>query len=124
MSDLGVLKSIWYSTSLEITVATVSTIVYQYDNTAVTSYQTITPNSTATFPTGTFENSGGYYAIPGIPTDIIKGNLGLYPAGSSLVYGTELTDPYGVVYPSPTPIWDFHVIDDKYVFLQCGSLKI
>ena len=92
---------IWFSSSVEVTVATVSTIVYQYDNTAVTSYETTKANSTTTFPAGTFQN----FAISGVLSALIGTNLG--------VYGTEWTDSYGVVYTSPTPVYDYGWIDYK-----------
>jgi hypothetical protein len=99
-------KLIWYTGSVEVVVGTVSTIVYQYDNTAITSYKTIKANSTAAFPTSYWDQFSDY-TISGVPTDIIGTDRGPYPARTTVMYGTEWTDPYGVVYQSPTPVWDF-----------------
>lgn len=103
VSELGVIENIWYTGSIEVTVATASTVIYKYNNTAITSRTTIKANSTTTFPPGI--NDG--LRIPGIPTDLVGTSLGLYPDGTSMVYGTELTDNYGVVYASPTPVWSY-----------------
>ncbi|CZR61651.1 uncharacterized protein PAC_11548 [Phialocephala subalpina] len=106
IDSFGVGLVLWYTGSVEVTVATVSTIVYQYDNTAVTSYKTIKANSTQSLPTGLFNNFGTD-TISGVPTDIIGSGLGGYEADTTLIAGTEFTDPYGVVYTSPTPVWVF-----------------
>jgi hypothetical protein len=106
IDSFGVGLVLWYTGSVEVTVATVSTIVYQYDNTAVTSYKTIKANSTQSLPTGLFNNFGTD-TISGVPTDIIGSGLGGYEADTTLITGTEFTDPYGVVYTSPTPVWVF-----------------
>lgn len=117
IDSFGVGLVLWYTGSVEVTVATVSTIVYQYDNTAVTSYRTIKANGTQSLPTGVFNNFGTD-TISGIPTDIIgTGGIGLggYEADTTLITGTEFTDPYGVVYTSPTPVW---VFDEVTYFTQ------
>ncbi|KAL2074841.1 hypothetical protein VTL71DRAFT_8620 [Oculimacula yallundae] len=91
----------WYEGSVEVTVATISTIVYKYDNTAVTQYRTIVANSSQALPTGLFE--GTEVSIIGVPTDYIDA-AGPYEAESTIIYGTEFTDPYGIVYTSPTRV--------------------
>jgi hypothetical protein len=101
----------WYTGSIEVTVATVSTIVYQYDNTAITSYKTIMANNS--LPTTSFDRPDSSYL--GLPTTIIANGVGGYPAITSLVYGTKLTDPYGVVYTSPTPYWDMEYVTARTV---------
>jgi hypothetical protein len=106
LDSFGVELVLWWTSSIEVTVATVSTIVYQYDNTAVTSYKTIKANNTQSLPTGTFNNFGSI-TISGVPTDIVGNNLAGYEADTTLITGTEFTDPYGTVYTSPTPVWVF-----------------
>lgn len=85
-----------------MTVATVSTIVIQYDNTAVTSYKTISANYT--IPNGTVDVQPQYTQVP---TDLIYGGGigGIYERQSSFQWGTVFTDPYGVKYTSPTQVW-------------------
>lgn len=94
---------------MEVTVATVSTILYQYDNTAVTSYRTIQADITGSLPTGSFQES----SISGVPTDLLPLTAGPYFGLSTLIFGTEITDPYGIVYTSPTPVW---IINDVQYF--------
>lgn len=106
LDSFGVGLVLWWTSSVEITVATVSTIVYQYDNTAVTSFKTIKANSTQSLPTGVFNNFGSI-TINGVPTDIVGSQLAGYEADTTLMTGTEFTDPYGTVYTSPTPVWVF-----------------
>jgi hypothetical protein len=114
IQDLGVGQVLWYTSSIEVTVATISTVVYQYNNTAITSYTTITGNITVPLPTGTFQDFET--SINGIPRDIIGANRGPFPAASTLIYGTEFTDPYGVVYTSPTRVWMY--TDATYITAQ------
>jgi hypothetical protein len=114
IQDLRVGQVLWYASSIEVTVATISTVVYQYNNTAITSYTTIAGNSTASLPTGTFQDFDT--SINGVPRDIIGANRGPYPAASTLIYGTEFTDPYGVVYTSPTRVWMY--TDATYLTAQ------
>jgi len=111
---LGVGQVLWYASSIEVTVAAISTVVYQYNNTAITSYATIAGNSTASLPTGTFQDFDT--SINGVPRDIIGANKGPYPAASTLIYGTEFTDPYGVVYTLPTRVWMY--TDATYLTAQ------
>ncbi|KAH7336110.1 hypothetical protein BKA65DRAFT_384129, partial [Rhexocercosporidium sp. MPI-PUGE-AT-0058] len=99
----SVTKIQWYSSSLEITVATISTIVYQYDNTAVTSYITIMADNSQSLPTGSFN----FESVSGLPTTILDKYMDPYLPFTTLVYGTEYTDLYGVVYTSPTPVWSY-----------------
>ncbi|KUJ19043.1 uncharacterized protein LY89DRAFT_716658 [Mollisia scopiformis] len=106
LDSFGVGLVLWWTSSVEVTVATISTIVYQYDNTAVTSYKTIKANNTQSLPTGVFNNFGTI-TISGVPTNIIGDDLAGYEADTTLITGTEFTDPYGVVYTSPTPVWVF-----------------
>lgn len=47
----------------------------------------------------------GQTTISGVPTDIIGLGVGGYEALTTIVYGTVFTDPYGVKYTSPTPVW-------------------
>lgn len=104
LDSFALSQVLWYTGSVEVTVATVSTIVYQYNNTATTSYKTITANNTQSLPTTLFDNFGTF-TLSGVPTDIIGPDLGPYEALTTLITGTEFTDPYGVVYTSPTPVW-------------------
>lgn len=103
LDSVGVVKLIWYSSSINVTVKTVSTTVYQYDNTAVTSLKTVLVNNT--LPTGLFQSPELLSNYPEVPTSMIAGNGGGYPSQSILVIDTAYTDPYGVVYQSPTPVW-------------------
>ncbi|KAF7880044.1 uncharacterized protein EAF02_007681 [Botrytis sinoallii] len=99
LSSFQVGQVLWYSESINITVATVSTIVYKYDDTAITSIQTIPTNFTA--PSKPITRS----SINGLPTTIIGTDLGGYGAETTFIHGTAFTDPYGTVYESPTPVW-------------------
>jgi hypothetical protein len=94
LSSFQVGQVLWYSDSINITVTTVSTIVYKYDNTAITGHKT-TVNTAAL----------DQVSIDGLPTTIIGTDLGVYEASTILVRETAFTDPYGVVYQSPTPVW-------------------
>lgn len=114
IQDLGVGQVFWYTSSIEVTVATISTVVYQYNNTVITSYTTISVYSTASLPTGTFQSLDAF--LNGVPKDIIGSNRGPYPAASTLIYGTEFTDPYGVVHTSPTRVWMY--TDATYITAQ------
>ena len=93
---------IWWTGSVEVVVATLSTIIYQYSNTAVTSYRTIIVNATK-YPTENIDST----VISGIPTDLVGNNHGGYPQLTSFVYGTQYTDSYGAIYQSPTNVWNF-----------------
>jgi hypothetical protein len=96
----GVDEIIWWSSSIEITVATVSTVVYQYNNTAITSYTTNSVyNASNPLPT-TLDSINTY----GVPTGLISNYDDSYWPTTSLNYATAFTDPYGVVYESPTPV--------------------
>ncbi|KAF7944203.1 hypothetical protein EAE96_010605 [Botrytis aclada] len=99
LSSFQVGQVLWYSESINITVATVSTIVYKYDDTAITSIQTIPTNFTA--PSKPITRS----SINGLPATIIGTDLGVYGAETTFIHGTAFTDPYGTVYESPTPVW-------------------
>lgn len=101
LDSFNVGQLLWYTSSVEVTVATVSTIVYQYNNTAITSYSTVFSNNS--FTTGMFDR--GQTTISGVPTNIIGLGVGGYEALTTIVYGTVFTDPYGVKYTSPTPVW-------------------
>jgi hypothetical protein len=84
----------------------VSTIVYQYNNTAITKYQTVSANNS--LPTGYFEG----VSISGVPTDLVDNAAGValdYENGqlTTLIDGTVFTDPYGVEYTSPTRVWAY-----------------
>jgi hypothetical protein len=103
LDSFGVGQVLWYTGSVEVTVATVSTIVYQYNNTAITSYSTKFVNNT--LPTGLLDRANPSDLISGVPTTIIGGGLGGYQALTTIVTGTVFTDPYGVEYTSPTPAW-------------------
>ncbi|KAM3081121.1 hypothetical protein ACMFMG_005077 [Clarireedia jacksonii] len=94
LSSFQVGQVLWYSDSVNITVTTVSTIVYKYDNTAITGHKTWV--NTAALD---------QISIDGLPTTIIGTDLGVYEASTILVHETAFTDPYGVVYQSPTPVW-------------------
>ena len=102
MNARGIHRINWFSSSVEVIVKTVSTIVYQYDNIAITSYSTILANNSQILPSTTFEASENY-TFRGVPTTLIDATNS-YPALTTLVTGTEFTDPYGVVYMSPTPV--------------------
>ncbi|KAF7865928.1 hypothetical protein EAF04_006092 [Stromatinia cepivora] len=99
LSSFEVGQVLWYSESINITVATISTVVYKYDNTAITRTLTISTNSTA--PSRPITRS----SINGLPTTIIGTGLGVYQAETTFIHGTAFTDPYGTVYESPTPVW-------------------
>ncbi|KAF7888976.1 hypothetical protein EAF00_009276 [Botryotinia globosa] len=99
LSSFQVGQVLWHSESINITVATVSTIVYQYDDTAIMSIQTIPTNFTA--PSRPITRS----SINGLPTTIIGTDLGVYGAETTFIHGTAFTDPYGTVYESPTRVW-------------------
>lgn len=99
LSSFEVGQVLWYSKSIDIIVATVSTVVYKYDNTAITETLTISTNSTA--PIRSITRS----SINGLPTTIIGTGLGIYQAETTFIHGTAFTDPYGTVYESPTPVW-------------------
>ncbi|KAF8857297.1 hypothetical protein BDZ45DRAFT_803432 [Acephala macrosclerotiorum] len=83
IDSFGVGLVLWYTGSVEVTVATVSTIY------------AIAPNRAF--------NDFGSDKISGVPTNIIGSGLGGYEADTTLITGTEFTDPYGVVHTSPTP---------------------
>lgn len=105
-APFSVHKILWYTGNVEVIVATVSTIVYQYKDTVTTAYSTIFNNNTLptqviSRPPGSLETS---IAFPGLPNDIIDVIDGYYVT-TSLVAGTVFTDPYGVEYTSPTPVW-------------------
>ncbi|KAG4436711.1 hypothetical protein IFR05_007825 [Cadophora sp. M221] len=106
LGSFNVGQILWYSSSVKVTVATVSIIVYQYDNTAVTSYKTVKANSSQSLPTGVFRGDEST-VTSGVPTSIIGHDVGGYDRITTLTYGTEYTDPYGVVYTSPTPVWEY-----------------
>jgi hypothetical protein len=113
----NVAQIIWYTSSIEITVATVSTIVYRYNDTAVTSYSTTSLyNEETPLPSTLY----GYGTNPyGVPTDIVGPFLGPYLRSTELIYGTAFTDPYGAIFPSPTPVWvyiDATIITDKPIY--------
>ncbi|CAD6445031.1 3d449f31-a0e1-495a-8fa3-3b93fd50db86 [Sclerotinia trifoliorum] len=99
LSSFEVGQVLWYSESINIIVATVSTVVYKYDNTAITETLTISTNSTV--PSRPITRS----SINGLPTTIIGTGLGVYQAETTFIHGTAFTDPYGTVYESPTPVW-------------------
>ncbi|KAG4026817.1 hypothetical protein MFRU_036g00500 [Monilinia fructicola] len=99
LSSFEVGKVLWYSESINITVATISTIVYKYEDTIITSIQTSSTNATA--PSSPITRS----SINGLPTTIIGGGLGVYEAETRFIHGTTFIDPYGTVYESPTPVW-------------------
>ncbi|TGO84104.1 hypothetical protein BPOR_0549g00060 [Botrytis porri] len=99
LSSFQVGQVLWYSKSINITVATVSTIIYKYEDTAITSIQTIPTNFTV--PSKPITRS----SISGLPTTIIGTDLGVYGAETTFIHGTAFTDPYGTVYESPTPVW-------------------
>lgn len=100
-----VAQIIWYTSSIEITVATVSTIVYQYNDAAITSYSTTSLyNAETPLPSTLY----GYGTNPyGVPTDIIGPYVGPYSRSTELVYGTAFTDPCGAIFQSPTPVWAY-----------------
>jgi hypothetical protein len=104
--DAWVSQVLWYISSIEVTVATVSTIVYQYNNTAITKYQTVPANNS--LPTGYF----GGVSISGVPTDLVQKTGGVAidyenEQLTTLMDGTVFTDPYGVEYTSPTRVWAY-----------------
>jgi len=104
--DAWVGQVLWYTSSIEVTVATVSTIVQQYNNTAMTKYQTVSVNNS--LPKGYF----GGVSISGVPTDLVNKMGGVaidYENGqlTTLMDGTVFTDPYGVEYTSPTRVWAY-----------------
>ena len=103
---------LWWSSSVEVIVATVSTIVYQYANTAVTSYSSIYANNS--IPAGTFGGPGEYGKVTvagvALPTDIIGFNAGAYDRLTTFIYGTEFTNPYGTIYTSPTAVWNYQFV--------------
>lgn len=73
--------------------------MYQYEDESITSVQTLSTNSTA--PSKLITRS----SIDGLPTTIIGTGLGVYQAETTFISGTAFTDPYGIVYESPTPVW-------------------
>ncbi|ESZ97775.1 hypothetical protein SBOR_1857 [Sclerotinia borealis F-4128] len=99
LSSFEVGQVLWYSEIINITVATVSTIVYQYDNTVLTSIQTLSTSSTV--PSKPITR----LSIYDLPTTIIGTDLGVYEAETTFIHGTAFTDPYETVYHSPTPVW-------------------
>jgi hypothetical protein len=97
--DAGVAEVLWYTSSIEITIKTVSTIVYKYNNTAITNLRTVLANNS--LPDFYFDDG---YSLPteyNIPNTIIDEG---YTQLTTLITGTAFTDPYGVVYNSPTPV--------------------
>lgn len=84
---------------MDYTVATVSTIVYQYNDVATTKYKTVFANDS--LPSTKFGNWD--ITFSGIPTDIITGGPP-YEALTTFVDGNAFTDPYGIVHLSPTPV--------------------
>lgn len=66
--------------------------------------RTITANNT--LPTDLFSNT---ITLAGIPTDLV-GEAGAYDQMTTLNYDTAFTDPYGVVYNSPTPVWIYPAV--------------
>lgn len=78
-----------------------STIVYQYNDTAITSYSTRFVNNT--LPTGDVHRGGGE-TLSGVPDNIIQFGIGGYDAVTRVVTGTVFTDPYGAKFTSPTPV--------------------
>jgi hypothetical protein len=90
----------WYSHTVTQVVATVSTVVNIYRDTARTSYVTVANNNT--LPSTLF--SYNEYIFPGIPTELVSYG-GPYGDGQTiLITGTVFTDPYGVAHTSPTPV--------------------
>ncbi|PQE08849.1 hypothetical protein CJF32_00009604 [Rutstroemia sp. NJR-2017a WRK4] len=94
LSSFQVGQVLWYSKSINITITTISTIVYKYDNTAITGQKTV-------INTAVLDQA----SIDGLPTTIIGTDVGVYEASTILVRERAFTDPYGVVYQSPTPVW-------------------
>lgn len=74
--------------------------MYRYDDIATTSYRTIYANNT--LPTTLFQANN--YTLSGVPTTLVDSAQGQYAALTTLLQGNAFTDPYGVVYPSPTPV--------------------
>ena len=97
----GVDELIWWSSSIEITVATVSTVVYQYNNTTITSYTTNSVYRASNPLPTTLDTTNTY----GVPIGLISNYDDSYWPTTSLIYDTAFTDPYGVVYASPTPVF-------------------
>lgn len=92
---------IWYTSTIDVVVATVSTVVYKYNNTAITSFTT-SVRDTVLDPLPTTINEDNTL---GVPSDIIGSFAGPWARVTTLIYGNAFTDPYGTVYPSPTAVW-------------------
>jgi hypothetical protein len=94
-----------------MTVASVYTTYIVSNNTTISIIEsTLSADYT---PTTTGFGGQGYdkISLPGIPTNIGQGNnLDLYTGPFAfLEYGTAITNPYGIVIPSPTSIVDYSV---------------
>lgn len=88
------------SVSKEITIATISTIVYQYGDTATASYSA--KSSNWTLPSSDFSNG----EPSSIPTDVANRG-GPHTPLTTLFSGTIFTDPYRNEFASPTPVWSW-----------------
>ncbi|RDW56941.1 hypothetical protein BP5796_13008 [Coleophoma crateriformis] len=100
ISDPFVNIQVWYNSSVDVTVSTVITQIYQYNNTRVTSYTTVSADDT---PSATlFNGIDSNVTFSGVPTNIIVPEDPYGEQWTSLVYGTAFTDPYGQIIPSPT----------------------
>jgi hypothetical protein len=100
----GVVLNYWYATSIEVVVATVSTVVYQYKNTALTTYTTVQAENAYT-------NGQSFYysdSIEGLPKTFMGQGDSVYGGAILqsivLAFGGVITDPYGTTYTSPTPV--------------------
>ncbi|KAF4619038.1 hypothetical protein G7Y89_g14807 [Cudoniella acicularis] len=90
-----------------VTIATVSTIVYEYNHTAITSVKTVSANTTATSVVTTDSAT----VTNADPSQNKKRTYMDLTMPTSFIYGTVFTDPYGSTYESPTPIIRYEGIE-------------
>ncbi|KAK4992338.1 hypothetical protein LTR66_006296 [Elasticomyces elasticus] len=100
----GVGFNSWWSTHLEITVATVVTQYLQYNNTVIAGNKTTLFNTNASSIYNTHYANLGPSWIPGLPTDLLEGLTQAYYAETIIAPGTAASvDSKRTIIQSPVP---------------------
>ncbi|RDW56980.1 hypothetical protein BP6252_13933 [Coleophoma cylindrospora] len=120
--DSDVHIQVWYDGSIDVTVSEVITQVYQYNNTRITSYTTVSVDdaSSATL----FDGQATDLTFSGVPTDVV-GPAAIYVGQWTLLEtGTAFTDPYGQVIPSPTAFLAWNTRDSLGIISESAIMTV
>jgi hypothetical protein len=97
----GVGLELWYTGSVEITVATIVTQIIHYNNTVVTSLHTVTNNVSQSWTTG--EYAAGELTISGLPTNLVSNADGGGYEATTIATDTALTFDGTIVFVIISP---------------------